>query len=292
MDMTRIRYFSVLAELKHVRKAAEALKINPASLSKAIKLLEHEVGFKLIVPSGRGIEITDQGVRFNRQAQGLLHEYLSLERSLKDRVKDPAPIARIGSMEVFTTYFLSKLIEREATPQKIRTRYLIPGQIEESLKLREIDIGLTYIRLPEEELSYLKVGEFQMGIFGAKSMVKKRLDELPFVTPISGVSTPAISLRSLDGWPNEEFPRQIRYEFELLETALQICRVGKAVVYCPDFVVWLHNEQVQSMFRLHAVPLPHGFKIKKLPIYMVRRRNDNIETPLIRSLAKLARSFS
>ncbi len=76
MDIHRIRYFSTLVELKHVRKAAAVLNINPASLSKAIKVLEHEVGFKLIVPAGRGIEITDRGLRLYRRSLALLQEYI------------------------------------------------------------------------------------------------------------------------------------------------------------------------------------------------------------------------
>jgi DNA-binding transcriptional LysR family regulator len=291
MDLNRVRYFSILAEQKHVRKAAEILKINPASLSKAIRLLEHEVGFKLVIPFGRGIEITDRGINFYRQSQKLLQEYVSLKSSLENQGSHQTPLIRLGSMEVFTTYFLSKVIETETPSLKIRTRYLTPGQIEESLKLREIDVGLTYIRLPEEELNYLKIGEFHMGIYGAKAMVRSDLKDLQFVTPITGIDSPAISLKSLDGWPNDEFPRQIKYEFELLETALQVCRAGHAVVYCPDFVIELHNHKVKSEFRLYDVSPPAGFKRKKLSIYAVTRRNEE-ETQFVRKLAKIARSFS
>lgn len=291
MDIDRIRYFSVLAELKHVRKAAELLKINPASLSRAIKVLESEVGFKLLVPDGRGIEITDKGMSFSRQSRGLLQEYLNLKSSLKEGdVKHPR-VVRLGSMEVFTTYFLSKFIETAPDMQRLSTRYLTPGKMEEALKHREIDIGITYVQLPEDELRYLKVGEFQMRLFGARSMLEKKFADLPFAVPIDGVHAPGVALRSLDGWPSDQFPRRIEYEFELLETALQICRLGRAVLYCPDFVVRLHNECVQSSYRLKEFPLPAKFKEKKLSIYLVSRKNEE-ESPFIRKLAKLARSFS
>jgi DNA-binding transcriptional LysR family regulator len=198
---------------------------------------------------------------------------------------------RLGSMEVFTTYFLTKFIGQEEKNLRLRVHYLTPGKIEDSLKLREIDLGITYIRLPEEELNYLKVGEFQMKIFGHKSMAEKKFENLPFAVPITGVDTPTISLRSLDGWPSDQFPRQVKYELELLETALQFARLGRAVVYCPDFVVKFHNECLPHNLRLHEVTLPPGFKTKALPIYLVRRKNEE-ETPLIRRLAKLARSLN
>ncbi|MGZ3808706.1 MAG: LysR family transcriptional regulator [Bacteriovorax sp.] len=289
MDINRIKYFSVLAEQQHVRKAAEILGINPATLSRAIKFLELEIGFKLIVPSGRGIEITDRGIKLYRQSQALLQGFNDFQMAIQE--EDPnTKVIRLGSMEVFTTYFLAKFIEREESDLKLRVHYLTPGKIEDSLKLREVDLGITYIRLPEEGLNYLKIGEFQMKVFGQKSMGLKKFEDLPFAVPITGINTPTVSLRSLDGWPCEEFPRQVKYELELLETALQFARLGRAVVYCPDFIVKFQNECLPQTLRLHEITPPAGFKPKTLPIYLVRRKNEE-ETPFIRRLAKLARSL-
>ena len=291
MDINRIRYFAAVAESQHIRKAAEVLKINPATLSRAIKLLEHEVGFRLIVSSGRGIQVTDKGMRLYRQSKTLLQEFERFQFAAKTEPFSEEKSLRLGSMEVFTTYFLTRLIERKTMDRRLRVLYLTPGKIEEYIKLREIDVGITYIRLAETELDYLKVGEFRMGIFGQKSMLTKKFEDLPFAVPIDGVDTPAVSIRSLDGWPGDEFPRYVKYELELLETALQFARHGRAVLYCPDFVARFHNEQMPAHLRLREVALPASFKAKKLPIYIVRRKNEE-ETPFIRELARLARSLS
>jgi len=291
MDLNRIRYFSVLAGLKHVRKAADLLGMNPASLSKAIKVLEHEVGFKLLVPVGRGIEITDRGMKLYRQSRALLQEYNALQTAIKSKNEDSLRTIRMGSMEIFTTYFLCRLMSTESISQKLRVLYLTPGKMEEALKLREIDVGITYIRLPEEELTYLKVGEFRMRIFGHKSMTIKKFEDLPFAVPVNGVTTPSVSLESLDGWPNDQFPRQIKYELELLETALQFARSGKAVVFCPDFVADLHNSCLPNHLHLHSVAPPHGFKDKKLSIFIAHRKNDE-ESAFIRKLAKAVRTVT
>lgn len=291
MDIVRIRYFSALAELEHVRKAAEVLGINSATLSRAIKVLEHEVGFKLIAPSGRGIEITEQGKQFYRQSRALIQEYTALQTSLANPTKKGKKTIRLGSMEVFTTYFLTAFMKNESFIENLRVLYLTPGKIEDALKSRDIDVGITYLRLAEEELNYLKVGEFQMQIFGCKAMKSRRFEELPFAVPIDSVNTPAVSLRSLDGWPSEEHPRQVKFELELLETALQFARSGKAVVYCPNFVVKLHNQALPTQLHLHEISPPIGFKTKRLSTFIVRRKNEE-ETKLIRSLAKMARALT
>jgi len=72
MDITKIRYFSVVAEAGSLRKAAELLQISPPALSRAISQLEQELEMELFIPSGRGIAITDQGRRFHRRAVRLL----------------------------------------------------------------------------------------------------------------------------------------------------------------------------------------------------------------------------
>ena len=291
MDITRIRYFSALAELQHVRRAAEVLGINSATLSRAIKVLEQEVGFKLIAPSGRGIELTERGREFCQQSRALLQEHAALQAAVHGSPQENMSVLRLGSMEVFTTYFLTNVIARESFNEKMRVLYLTPGKIEEALKARDIDVGITYLRLAEEKLTYLKVGEFRMRIFGHKSMKGRQFADLPFAVPIDSVTTSAVSLRSLDGWPSEQYPRQVRFELELLETALQFSRIGKAVVYCPDFVAKLHNQALPNPLHLCEIAPPAGFKARNLSIYLVRRKAED-ETKFIRKLAKMARSLA
>src|SRR4051812_4169926 len=60
MDTNRIRYFLSLARTGSMSKAAELHHISPPAFSKAMRVFEGEVGQKLLVPSGRGILLTDQ----------------------------------------------------------------------------------------------------------------------------------------------------------------------------------------------------------------------------------------
>lgn len=291
MDMNRLRYFSVLVQTKHVRRASDVLGLNPASLSRAIKLLEQEVGFKLLTPAGRGIEITDRGMALCRQSRELIAAYDAFVASVGKEELDRSQKLKIGSMEIFTTYFLSQFIRMHLPGQKLRVQYLTPERMEDALSRREIDLGLTYIRLAAENLNYAKVGKFRMEIFGKSSLSSTRFEDLPFAVPIDGVRTAAVNMKLLDGWPDHEFPRQIKYEFELLETALQVASQGLAVVYCPDFVVRLHNRYVAESFRLSPIKPPADFQARDLPIYFVQRKNSE-EAAVVRKLAKFVRSLA
>ena len=55
MNLDRLRYFCVIAETGSLRRAAEILRLSPAALSKALHVLEKEVGCPLTLPAGRGL---------------------------------------------------------------------------------------------------------------------------------------------------------------------------------------------------------------------------------------------
>lgn len=51
MTLNQLRYFRVLAKTEHYTKAADALAISQPSLSRAIALLEEELGVLLFHPA-------------------------------------------------------------------------------------------------------------------------------------------------------------------------------------------------------------------------------------------------
>lgn len=289
MEINRIKYFSAIVETGHLRKAAELLNMSPGSLSKSIKTLEHEIGKTLLQPSGRGITITDDGMEFYRRSKGLLSEHSLLFQSLSKKSTPSAPVIKIGSFEIFTTYFLASLIEKEFPEEKLRIQELIPEKIEEALDLKEIDIGITYIPYPRETIEHIKVGTFISKIFGPKKLITIPFEKLPFAIPITPVNSSASSLRSLDGWPNSIY-RMVKYEFELLESAIQISRNGFAVLYCPSFIINFHNQKIDAQNKLIEFPLPKEVSLEKIPIFLVKRRKDS-ESSVFKKIARFIRSL-
>ena len=59
MTLNQLRYFRVLAKTEHYTKAADALAISQPSLSRAIALLEEELGVLLFTRRGRNVVLTD-----------------------------------------------------------------------------------------------------------------------------------------------------------------------------------------------------------------------------------------
>lgn len=61
MNFLQLKYFKKVAELEHITKAAEELYISQPALSKAIHLLEQEIGYPLFDRSGTGIQLNENG---------------------------------------------------------------------------------------------------------------------------------------------------------------------------------------------------------------------------------------
>ncbi|MEQ1876548.1 MAG: LysR family transcriptional regulator [Bdellovibrionia bacterium] len=292
MDANRLHYFLVVSETGSLRKAAELLRLSPAALSKAIKRLESESGLSLIIPSGRGIAITDDGRELARQSKPLIENLAGLARRVRDGRDSSDPTAgavRLGSFEVFTTHFLRGLTEYLPEDTSLLLREVIPGEMEKALSGREVDFGITYLPIPTAGVEHHEVASVEMGIFGIlEKFGETPFDELPFAIPIQPVAGTPTKVQGLDGWPDDRIPRKIKYRVTMMESALELARAGRAVGYFPKFVIELHNESVKPKFQLGALKAPKGLGSRKQNVFLSKRKNDP-EGDIFKKLARAIR---
>lgn len=75
MKLEVIRYFTVLAESSSISEAAQKLYIAQPSLTKALQLLEEELGISLFERSRSGIQLTPAGERILPEARQVVSYY-------------------------------------------------------------------------------------------------------------------------------------------------------------------------------------------------------------------------
>jgi DNA-binding transcriptional LysR family regulator len=288
MDIDRVRYFQVFSETGSLVRASEILHISQPALSKALRLLEKEVHLKLLESDGRGLKLTRQGEEFKKLSAPLLKQWMDLSKSVISS-QDIQP-TRIGSFEVFTTYFLRHLtsfIKLEA----LELHELTPGKLEEAIMSDRVDIGITYNPIPKKGVDFVEVGKIRMGIYGLKSFEDKDWASLPFVIPLNpGEGTPS-KVMGLDGWPEHRYERIIHYKVGMMESAMELMRQGVCVGYMPSFIIEIHNQIVIPSLRLMELDCPVPVKERKQSVFLVQKSGRS-ESPLYRNIAKCLRNLS
>jgi DNA-binding transcriptional LysR family regulator len=292
MDINRLRLFSAVIRTGNLRRAADLLHMTPGALSKSLSVLQGEIGFPLFERKGRGLIPTPFGNALFEKSQEVIEDFEGLLLWAKNGVESaPTTSIRIATFELFSSHIFAKFLgELSDKSFDVLLSEKTPGDIERSILLGESDYGLTTMPIPHEELEFLKVSQFSIGAYIRHDLTNSaKLSEVPFAAPITKISRNPTGEMELDGWP-ASIPRNVKYRFELLETALSLAGHGAAAVFCPDFVVKALNLRVKEEFKLSKIPTPKGFPVKLGSVYLVKRA-QNPETPFVKKLSKFIRLF-
>lgn len=268
METDRLKQFQVLYKVGNLRKASELIGISHSGLSKSMNTLEIELNQKLYFQSGRKIVFTDQAHDLALQIPTFLGQ---LEKLMFFDKKESKKSLKIGSFEVFSTYF-SKSLAPLLDNYILDFHELFPGKMEKALLQREIDLAITYEPIPMEGVEYIKATQIEMGAFVRKgTFLKTNILEIPFAAPAIPIEGAPSNIKGLDSWPDNKFPRNILFRVDLMETGLSLTRNGLCAIFIPTFVAKLHNEVVKEKFKLVQKNLPRKMKKVTRDVYIVKR---------------------
>ncbi|QDH77697.1 LysR family transcriptional regulator [Echinicola soli] len=155
MELRQLRYFSVLAEELHFRKAAERLFIVQPALSKQIKLLEEELGTALFKRDKRNVRLTAAGQYFKKETKGILDQ-LELIKShaklVQEGEKGEIRIGYVGScIHTFLPDVLTEMHQSHPHIQTYLNEMTSRTQLE-AIKNGELDIA--FLRNPYPQPQY------------------------------------------------------------------------------------------------------------------------------------------
>ena len=110
MNYDQIKFFLTIVKYNHFTYAANELYISQSNLSKQIKSLEKELGFKLFNRTNRRVEISDGGKEFYDFAIKALEDYEKMKSSVKKYTVDEEMNLTIGIIDLMSEYGLSNLL--------------------------------------------------------------------------------------------------------------------------------------------------------------------------------------
>lgn len=150
MELRHLRHFVKVAEFGSITRAALALNMSQPSLSHSIKTLEMSLGMQLFNGGGAGIELTEGGTAFLKNAVHLLRE---AEKALDDVALYSGRqegLLIVGVMSGFSLSLTSRIVARffDQNPDisvKIQNFTSTSANFQKQLERSEWDVVLTML---------------------------------------------------------------------------------------------------------------------------------------------------
>jgi DNA-binding transcriptional LysR family regulator len=150
MDLNHLRCFVAAAEELHFGRAAQRLDMLPSALGRFIRLLEEDLGTRLMTRTTRSVALTEDGAVLLKEARALLAQAETLALKFRTRGRKRAAIVRIGAIDSAAAGLLPRLLHDfrrrwpDVTVQLVedKTVRLLP-------KLLSGRLDLAFVRPPE-----------------------------------------------------------------------------------------------------------------------------------------------
>ncbi len=287
METDRLRYFCAIVDAGSLTKAAEVLGVSHSGLSKAMSVLQDELGFKLLSPRGRGLELTENGKSLYEQSR----QILEMVNSLKAQTTSHATSLRIGFPEVLA------LVASESITHELKDALTIEdldsGEIEAHVLDRRSDFAFTFVPFPHKELDHLKIATVTLASFSRVNCFQgKDPETIPYVIPSSEMKDNPLSVRIRDGW-NSNLSRLTPYRANSLSIALNMVRSGTCAIYTPSFLVTYLNDTERKDRKLVELDLPAQRKSQERTqrdIFLVKRQSDD-ESKVMKTVVKIVKQI-
>ncbi|MTI66079.1 MAG: LysR family transcriptional regulator [Firmicutes bacterium] len=160
MNIESFEYFHKVAMAKSISKVAVNNHISQPALSQQIQKLEENLGYKLLIRSNKGVELTQKGLIVLKYADNLVRTYEAMMEQLEEDTKNGETIKIEACWPIATYAFpcvLCKVKKRfpHHNYELISNSYQV---IEENILNNITDIGVIYGKPNDESLTHYKIG--------------------------------------------------------------------------------------------------------------------------------------
>jgi len=151
MELRDIEYFAVIAEHRHLGRAADALGLSQPALSKSLRRLEHALQGKLVKKTPKGVELTPEGAVLYARARELKLSLQSVAREVAEVGQGRAGQLRVGvgfpRPEELLTAALAAML-KDAPKASLVVTVSDNDVMVPALRAGELDLIFNYLSVP------------------------------------------------------------------------------------------------------------------------------------------------
>jgi DNA-binding transcriptional LysR family regulator len=196
MGIQRYEIFNKVVQLQNITKAAAELNISQSGISHAIKVLEEELGVKLLIRTRSGVKLTQEGECVYRHSLSVIHAHENLLQEAAALVGIEKGTIRVGTFASVTTHWIPKILTkfREMYPGITVKIYEDDYQsLEEAVISGELDCCFTTVSERKEiEFTPLKKDKLYCIVSDANPLHEQdkfevnQIDKHPLIKPKKG----------------------------------------------------------------------------------------------------------
>lgn len=283
MELRQLRHFIAVAEEGNFTRAAERCHIVQSALSTSIRLLEEELGARLLVRTTRHVSLSAAGIMFLDSARSALQTLDRASQNVAEIMAVRRGRLSIGTVQSLPPFLdLASLLSRfyKAHPQ-VEVRLMQGGAAELNNKVadRQLDLAILPIEERNERLVSRLVAcdrmvlacHLQHPLANAALVTLTQLINESFVDFVPGQGT----RRNVDrGFADAGLHRRVAFEINDLDTMLELVSQGLGVALLPENVV------ARWSGRLASVPIKEAELCWELVVTHPAGANDHPEDAL------------
>lgn len=137
-----VRGFVAVARRMSFTRAADDLFLTQSAISRQVKNLEDFLGTSLVIRRHRAIELTDDGMRLFRCADGWLQQLAELTASMR-RNDQRRPVTITASLGVTSLWLVPRLGEFQSAHPSVDVRVAASNKVA-NLEQEDIDLAIRY----------------------------------------------------------------------------------------------------------------------------------------------------
>ena len=171
--------FVAAVEAGGLSAAARRLRRSPASISRAVTLLEQRTGAVLLRRTTRSIKLTEAGVRYLEACRRILSEIEDAEQTAARERAVPHGLLSLTAPVVFGRRFVRPLVDAFlGAHSDVRARVLLLDRVVNLIE-EGLDVAIRIAHMPDSSLVAVRVGEVRRVVCANPAYLErsKRLQE-------------------------------------------------------------------------------------------------------------------
>ncbi len=258
--------FRRVVEAGNVTRAAEALHVSQPAVSRTLAGLESRLGVELLRRTKRGVQPTDAGQAFFRDAVDLLDRLDDVEASTTATRAALAGPIRLATASLLFTGVIAPILGRFVAEHPLVSIDATLGSTQVDLVAESIDLALRGGRPGGQDLKFRKLGVIQLALFAAPEYLARAghpatPEDLADHAMIGGIGPTARGHWPLeaDAGQSLTMPIALRHHCDDLQGLVAMAEAGLGITLCPPYI--------EAARRLTRV-LP-GWHLPDSPVFLV-----------------------